>query len=155
MLVAWILLIGLISCTRIGNFQLHPEFTIYINDPKSVPIAKALEILQRDIKGVLGKEAKVISDFNSPKDLSNALIIIKGEDPDLGIETLEGFERHKVYSLNDNLILQGSDILGTIYAIYTFSEIFLGVKPLWYWVLSQTTVERIDPHPSRLFLRFR
>lgn len=131
--VIWILLIGLISCSRIGNFQLHPEFTIYVNEHTSAPIVKALDILQRDIKSVLGKEAIVISDIKDANDLTNALIIIEGEDSDLGIKTLEGFERHKVYSLNDKLILQGSDVRGTIYAIYSFSEIFLGIKPLWYW----------------------
>ncbi len=132
-IAAWILLIGLISCARIGSFQLQPEFTIYVNDRNSVPITNAVKILQRDIKGVLGKEAKVILDFNSPKDVRNALIIINGEDPELQVESLEGFERHKIYSQNENLILQGSDVRGTIYAIYTFSENFLGVKPLWYW----------------------
>ncbi len=140
-LTAWILLIGLTSCTHIPRFQLQPEFTIYINDTNSAPIAIALKVLQRDILGVLGKEAKVISDFSSPKELSGALIIINGGDPDFRVETLEGFERHKVYSLKDNLILQGSDIRGTIYAIYTFSEKFLGVNPLWYWACSSPQVK--------------
>ncbi|MCP4314232.1 MAG: hypothetical protein GY790_23510 [Bacteroidetes bacterium] len=140
-LVAWIILMVLTSCTRMGNIHLQPEFTIYINDPNSVPVAKALEILQRDIKEVLGQEAKVISDSSFSKDVSNALLIINGENPDCGIEPMEGFERHKVYSLNNNLVLQGSDIRGTIYAIYTFSEKFLGVNPLWYWGCNRPQVK--------------
>ncbi len=150
-LAAWIFLFGLTSCTHIEGFQLHPEFTIYINDPNSVPINKALKVLQRDIKGVLGKEAKVISDSCSPKELSKALIIIHGGDPDFRVETLEGFERHKVYNLNDNLILQGSDIRGTIYAIYTFSEKFLGVNPLLHLVNNKPQVKESIRFPRGYF----
>lgn len=48
---------------------------------------------------------------------------------------LEGFESHAVYAnaANHRIYLQGADMRGTIYAIYSFSEQILGVPPLWYW----------------------
>jgi len=131
--LAWIILQGLSSCTRTGSFQLKPGFTIYINDTNSVPIARTLEILQRDIKQTLGQESKVITGPCSGQDLSNSLVIINGECPDLGIEELPGFERHKLYALKKKLVIHGSDTRGTIYAIHSFSEKFLGIDPLWHW----------------------
>jgi hypothetical protein len=34
-------------------------------------------------------------------------------------------------------VLQGTDMRGTIYAIYTFSEKFLNIPPLWFWASTQ------------------
>ena len=31
------------------------------------------------------------------------------------------------------MVLSGADMRGTIYAIYQFSEEYLGVDPLYYW----------------------
>ena len=129
-----IILISLISCTHIKNIYLKPGFTIYLNDPNSIPVINALEILQRDIKSVLGAEAHIETNFSNMKDVGNSLIIINEKaDYNLPIDTLEGFERHKLFTKDGNLILHGSDMRGTIYAIYTFSEKFLGIEPLWFW----------------------
>ncbi len=51
--------------------------------------------------------------------------------------SLTGTEAHQV-SVTDvdgtrHVLLQGTDMRGTIYAIYTFSEKFLDVEPLWFW----------------------
>ncbi len=112
---------------------LLPGTTIYLNDTNSAPINKALNILQRDLLAVLGKKSPV-------KLLDNKLAIIKSiiivnNETAKGYKgfDLKGFERHQIYINNSNIVLHGTDELGTIFAIYTFSEQFLGIKPLWFW----------------------
>jgi hypothetical protein len=48
---------------------------------------------------------------------------------------LDGFESHRVYadSENNRIYVEGFDLRGTIFAIYTFSEKILGIPPLHYW----------------------
>ena len=43
------------------------------------------------------------------------------------------FEAHRIPADGNRIYLHGMDMRGTIYAIYSFSEKFLGVPPLWYW----------------------
>ena len=127
------LLMVLSSCSRISEFQLQPEFNIYIKDRNSQALNLAVEILQRDIKAVLGKEAKIVSGPINNLDLNHSLIIVNDANSELKIRALQGFERHRIYTQKKNIVLHGADIRGTIYAIYTFSEKFLGINPLWHW----------------------
>jgi hypothetical protein len=69
----------------------------------------------------------------SPATSRVPLVILTGAQSVLGIEPLTGWERHKIFVKDGRLILQGSDVLGTVYAVLAFSEQFLGVKPLWFW----------------------
>jgi hypothetical protein len=113
---------------------LHPGFTIYVNDSVSPAIINSLDILQRDLRNTLGQESVIRSDWDQLKGVSNSVIILNQEAGNsASIAPLEGFEQHKLFVHNGNLILQGADIRGTIYAILSFSEQFLGVKPLWFW----------------------
>ncbi|MCF8381904.1 MAG: T9SS type A sorting domain-containing protein [Bacteroidales bacterium] len=116
------------------DVQLTPGFTIFVNDSLAAPIRNTLDILQRDLKNVLGEESTIVTDLSGLEGVSNAMIIINEEAGRIAdVDSLGGFERHKLFAQNRNLVLQGSDTRGTLYAIYTFSEQFLGVKPLWFW----------------------
>src|SRR5690606_34592319 len=42
-----------------------------------------------------------------------------------------------------------ADMRGTIYAIYTFSESFLGVKPLWRWTSESPSRKRQVSVPAQ------
>lgn len=125
------------ACARDNDITLSPGFTIYLTDTNSAPVNKALGILQRDLATVLGKKSPVQLLANNEQ-VANSLIIINNESAESywGTE-VQGFERHKVYTQNGNIILHGADELGTIFAIYTFSEKFLGIKPLWFWASLQ------------------
>lgn len=48
---------------------------------------------------------------------------------------LDGFESHRVWvdSKMNRIYLDGEDMRGAIYAVYTFAETFLEVPPLWFW----------------------
>ncbi|MBN2281095.1 MAG: glycosyl hydrolase 115 family protein [Candidatus Marinimicrobia bacterium] len=122
----------LVSCNS-EKVVLNPGFQIFINDTSSVPIQKSLAILQRDIKQVLGKEAVISTDFSSIDTIENALIIINGGSDAMGLDILTGFERHHLFTKQQNLVLQGSDVRGTIFAMMTFSEKVLDIPPLWFW----------------------
>jgi hypothetical protein len=130
------------ACARDNDITLSPGFTIYLTDTNSAPINKALEILQRDLAAVLGEKSPVQL-LAKNEQVTNSLIIINNESANNHWDTeVQGFERHKVYTQNGNIILHGSDELGTIFAIYTFSEIFLGIKPLWFWASLQPETQR-------------
>jgi hypothetical protein len=46
---------------------------------------------------------------------------------------VSGHEAHGVFVRGPHVVLQGADVRGTIYAIYTFSDEFLGIPSLWFW----------------------
>jgi len=118
--------------------RLDKGFTVVVNDSENKALQKNLGIINRDIEKVLGTRADVRSQTTLPEDLTNAVIVINEEAGGMeGFPPLEGFERHKLYEKNGNLILHGADELGTIFALYEFSKQFLGVAPLWLWASLQ------------------
>ncbi len=113
---------------------MEPGFTIYLNDTSSLPLKNALNILQRDISNTLGTKARIEPIPRNLDTIQNALIILnENTNHTYPVDKLDGFERHKLFVKNNNLILQGSDLRGTLYAIFTFSEKFLKIQPLWFW----------------------
>lgn len=99
--------------------------TIVMSEEESGPVKLAVEALQRDFQKVLGYKPTIVS---TPGITNGVELIINNGG-------LDGFESHRVYADKDNnrIMIQGADIRGTIYAIYSFSEQVLGVPPLWYW----------------------
>lgn len=125
---------SLVALLHAEDIHLGKGFTLLVNDAENKPIHKNLEILNRDIEKVLEKPADVRLQTNPPNRLKNSVIVInQGAGEMEGFPSLEGFERHKLYVHNGNLVLHGADELGTIFALYEFSQRFLGVQPLWYW----------------------
>jgi len=127
---------------KANTIAINPGFTIYLNDTTSPSIANALNILQRDIQNTMGQQATVVTDMSQLNGASNAVIIQSQEVGGVSSkDALKGFERHKLFVHNGNLVLQGADTRGTIYAMFSFSEQFLGIKPLWFWA-SQVPVQK-------------
>ncbi len=52
-----------------------------------------------------------------------------------------GEEKYRITAGKKEMLLEGGDELGIIYALLFLSEKFLGVKPFWYW-LDQNFVKR-------------
>jgi hypothetical protein len=122
---------------------LAPGFTIYFEGVKTEPINKAIEILQRDLVSVLGEKSPVEIAEEKVNATNSLIIINKGSVEVNAVEELIGYERHKIYITNNNLVLHGADEMATIFAIYTFSEKFLGIKPLWYWASLEAIPKKI------------
>jgi len=139
------------------------------------PVLLAVADLQRDLKNVLG-QASVICTGNIEANCTNyatsSIIVITGSESSTVHGTLpynSGLTGMEVHSLStvaaasgdpagtpQRVVLQGSDTLGTIYAIYEFSQDYLGVPPLWYWTgwTPPTTAWTSAPVPSNLSTTF-
>ena len=127
--------------TRNGAVVIDSATTILLGQEEPTPVAEAVKDLQNDFAKVLGKKLRIV---RSSEDASAVTIWIgeKSKLPeDLRPQGLEGPEsfsisvaHFKEKSQPEHIVLlAGADVRGTIYAIYQFSEEYLGVDPLYYW----------------------
>jgi hypothetical protein len=114
--------------------------TVLIDRNEPVAIQKAANDLASDMEKVFGAPVKFV---HRPSDASGVTIWIglKGQLP----KNVEGPSGWEVLTLravrnpwpgspiHEAIVLTGSDVRGTIYAIYQFSQEFLGVDPLYWW----------------------
>jgi len=113
-----------------ADFELKPGVPIYVGANEPEPVRRAVRDLQRDLRNVLGVESPVVNE------LPDSGIIVLGPQSghdDLRNPAVKDLESHAVFARGSRVVLQGADMRGTIYAIYTFSEHFLGVPPAWFW----------------------
>lgn len=115
-----------------GNFQL------VVSDEETGPVRLAAETLSKDFEKVMHYKPEISPVADNSKGID--IIVINeskvGELLKSGyLRLLDGFESHRVYCSPDerSIYLHGKDMRGAIYAIYTFSELFLDVPPLWYY----------------------
>ncbi len=126
-----------VSNDAVGSLMLQKgHVTIVVPDAECSPVKLAVEALQRDFQKVLGFMPPVVSTAGTTDGVE--LVVANGAvegSPVNSPAALDGFESHRVYAdaPNHRIVLQGADMRGTIYAIYSFSEQLLGVPPLWYW----------------------
>ena len=109
---------------------------IVVPDGECSQVRLAVQALQRDFEKVLGSKPAIVSALGT----TDGVELMVANDAVGGLPAgitspLSGFESHHVYAdaANRRIYLQGADMRGTIYAIYTLSEKILGVPPLWYW----------------------
>jgi len=111
---------------------------IILADNEPSPLRLAVETLIGDFGKVTGTTPEIVSalsDTNTP-----AIVIVNRESNALGLpldklRPLDGFESHRVWvdEKTNRIYLDGKDMRGAIYAVYTFAEKFLEVPPLWFW----------------------
>lgn len=115
------------------------KIKIIFSDKEPAPLKIAVKALQKDFNQVMDFNPEVIGKLG--KDYSQTSIVIVNQStralnaPVDKNRELAGFESHRVYadSKTNRIYIEGYDLRGTIYAIYTFSEKILGVPPLHYW----------------------
>ena len=125
-----------------------PDASVLINSNASIvvgskepgPVKKAAEDLQSDFEKVFGSKPRIVP---SLADAGGAAILI-GERAELpealrpaGLTDRESFSISVPSSAAKArpakiVLLAGADMRGTIYAIYEFSQEYLGVDPLYY-----------------------
>ena len=98
----------------------------------------AVEALQRDFEKVLGFRPAVTNTLGTSEGVEIVVADMSTDGVDQLLSkprSLDGQESHRVYADAEanRIVLQGADMRGTIYAIYSLSEQVLGVPPLWYW----------------------
>lgn len=115
------------------------DLIIVVSDKADEPIKIALSALLKDFKGVMDFVPEVYGNMTDSNDETELVIVNRASGllsvPSDKVLELDGFESHRVYadSENNRIYLEGYDLRGTIFAIYTFSEEILGVPPLKYW----------------------
>ena len=123
-----------------AQITLKPGTPIWIAAAEAAPIQRAARDLARDFQSVLGTASPIVN--NRAALNGQTFIEILGPDSETAAKrdaqaVIAGTEAHGVFVKRDakdtRVVLQGTDVRGTMYAIYTFSEKFLGVKPLWFW----------------------
>lgn len=125
-----LLTLGLGLPIHAADLELKPGVPIYVGANEPEPVRRAVRDLQRDLKNVLGVESPVVTELTA-----TALVVLgpqAGHD-ELRHPAVKDRESHGVFARGSHVVLQGADMRGTIYAIYTFSERFLGVPPAWFW----------------------
>lgn len=115
-----------------GNFQL------IVSGDEAAPVRLAVETLAKDFEKVMHYKPEISHVADNAKGID--IVIVNetkgGETLKSGfLRPLDGFESHRVYGSPDEkrIYLHGEDMRGAIYAIYSFSEQFLDVPPLWYF----------------------
>jgi hypothetical protein len=123
-----------------GSLALDSQVTVLLNPDEPGQILEAAKDLQNDFEKVFGKKPNIVhriedagpvtvligEESNLPEDLRPAGLT----DPEsfsISLASAKGPQPTKI------VLLAGADMRGTIYAIYQFSEEFLGVDPLYYW----------------------
>ncbi|QNL51914.1 glycosyl hydrolase 115 family protein [Olivibacter sp. SDN3] len=103
---------------------------VYVHPEEPAPVRRAVQDLLRDLEGVFGRSSALIDTL--PKD-GAAIVVATGDRHRGRLSGATGWEAHQVYTDGHYIVLNGADTRGTVYAIYTFSESCLGIKPLWRW----------------------
>ncbi len=84
------------------------------------PVKKAADDLASDMEKVFGRRPQIISSSNAPA-------------IEIAAPTGGATESFSIAARGNHLVLSGADMRGTIYAIYTFSQDWLGVDPMYFW----------------------
>ncbi|HLH08934.1 MAG TPA: glycosyl hydrolase 115 family protein [Terriglobales bacterium] len=108
------------------------------------PIRHAIEDLAADFQTVTGRKPKVLTQregatgttilVGTQAELPEAMRTASISMPEsFSMVVREGTATPKI------IVLSGPDIRGTMYAVYEFSQEFLGIDPLYYWTDRQPT----------------
>ena len=112
---------------------LNAGTVLYTSAQPGEPLYRAVKALQRDLGKVVGTEPAI----KPLSDVGTSGIVVRGPTDRTPAGTNLGPEAHHLYLQDVNgrrqVVLEGADVRGEIYAIYTFSEQVLGVPPFWYY----------------------
>ncbi|HEY2665018.1 MAG TPA: hypothetical protein VGI47_11800 [Candidatus Binataceae bacterium] len=128
---------------RPGLIRLDSSTTILVSAEEGEPIQQAAADLAHDFHSVTGERARIVHDGNdasavtlwiaSPAKLPPSIDRPRESSPEsfslsvtsLSVTSLPGPRPRQA------ILLTGADVRGTIYAVYQFSQEFLGVDPLY------------------------
>ena len=123
-----------LTALPLAALDLAPGVPVYVAPGEPEAVRRAVKDLQRDLKKVLGADSPVIETLDGARGRP-AIVIAGPGSPSASYRRTDvaGREAHAVFVRGDKVVLQGADTRGAIYAIYTFSERFLAIPPLWFW----------------------
>lgn len=118
---------------------LHESVSILMDTTEDAPVKRAVQDLIRDLRKILGSETRLIGSIKKAGPGASLIVVsCRGNETKAFRDyRITGFESHLVTTCqiagHRAVLLQGADMRGTIYAIYSFSEKILGIPPLWIW----------------------
>lgn len=132
--------IAFFPVSALGSLNLDSHTTLYISPAAPAPIQAAARDLARDWSKVFGSPIRGVG---NPKDAGplTLWIALDHDLPDT-VKRPSGWEQLHIQAIDQPspgsparhaVVLTGSDMRGTIYAIYQFSQEFLGVDPFYWW----------------------
>ena len=120
--------------------RIDSNTSLFVSPHAPGPVQKAAQDLASDLQKVFGRPVAIVND--PAKAHATTLWISSGTDLPAGVQKPSGWEKLHIQAVNHSnpgsptvhaVVLTGSDMRGTIYAIYQFSQQFLGVDPLYWW----------------------
>jgi hypothetical protein len=124
---------------RSGGLDVDGHATIVVTANEPRPVHTAAQDLAEDFYKVFGTRPRIISSSEGGSEAPAGATILIGQASQLpapvrpsGVTDPESFSI-AVAGTPKELVLSGADMRGTIYAIYEFSQKFLGVDPMYYW----------------------
>jgi Glycosyl hydrolase family 115 len=152
------------KAAKTDQITLDSKVTILLGSDEPLPIAQAAEDLANDFEKVLGSKPKIV---NRAEDAAPVTILIayksklgEGLRP-ASLTEPESFSisvanaRWKTPSHTRIVLLAGADIRGTTYAVYQFSQDYLGTDPMYYWTDHEPAHRDRIPIPIPLKKDFR
>jgi hypothetical protein len=143
-----------------NTITLDSRATILVDAGQPVPIQRAAHDLASDMGTVFGKAPAIVSTLQN----TGPVTIVLGDEASgaladhdsapeafsitTGSATLNGGQKSQV------IRLAGSDTRGTLFAIYEFSQQYLGVDPMYYWTDHQAAKQTFIPIPTSLDRKF-
>jgi hypothetical protein len=154
--VAFIFGAGLLANIILSDeIRLTPGTPILVDAGEPAPVLRALRDLQRDLKTVLGMDSPIIHEPGAAKQKPMIVVTSTGAQTSRWRDSsLNGAEAHLLKTQGNAIVLHGSDARGTIYAIYEFSDRFLHIPPLWYWMGLRPSRMPAVTVPADFTLRF-
>ncbi len=119
---AFVLLTGGAAAEPPGVLVLDSKVVILERPDAAGPVRKAADDLAGDFEKVLGTRPHIVA--SDP-----------GAGPVVEIAPYAGGapESFSIAARGNHVVLSGADMRGTIFAIYQFSQDWLGVDPMYYW----------------------
>lgn len=114
---------------------------IYYSGFEKKCIVSAIGDLQKDIYSVSGKKIGARNYLPTESKgqvvigtLKNAVFAKYAKENAIDVSAIEGqWENYMIKTIGDTLVIAGSDDRGTMWGIYEFSRIYLGIDPLYLW----------------------
>ncbi len=102
---------------------LDASTVIVVGADQPGPVMEAARDLASDFEKVIGRAPRIVQRREDPR--SPAIVIAGGKTG--------APESFSIAAAGGAVRLTGADMRGTIYAVYQFSEDYLGIDPLYYW----------------------
>jgi hypothetical protein len=129
------------NATHKGSVVLDAAVTILESADAPEPVQKAAQDLATDFQKVMGKKPRIVT---SQAEAGPTTILI-GEQANIP-ETMRNADLKAPESFSISvtsasfgdkpskiILLTGPDMRGTMYAVYEFSQEYLGIDPMYYW----------------------